>query len=629
MRYVLKIVLLLGIFFVAIPLTHAQVGKDNLTPLLSSSDQNKVKKIDATFEKGKAVEEKAQALKENEKKYNLKRLEASQYYQSSNNDMINLMKDNIERFWKKNKTASIQPTVKNNEDKAYEMARKARSLRYVAEDLTYPNEKLIKIIEAEEVEKEAIDIFIKVLYTYLNYPIDYNVVSATQPVVNEEKTQPVKPATEKPLKKQSKKEVVEYIPEPQKKDSVPVQQTKFIEKKDTSSLYSIIEVKEDQIDKFNKFLEDSFPNKYENYVINFDKLDYSDVESLKKAWHDYIFVDRPAYEYTPTEVALNDSTANIDIAAVNNNAKKIEGTKSGQSVNKPTNTKTSTGTQKQETFNNPKNTTKTSNLSSGDKNVSDNKTSDIQAGGEKNKDLQTSEDTKSKSLAKESKSTNKQSVNEKSSIKQKTGNDSKFQTDSQLVSNKGSNTENQNITSKGFIYRVQILACRIPIDAKSIESVYNGEQKVQELFEDNWYKYVIGEYSSYTDAKSVKQQVNVPGAFVIAYLNGKRIKILKPTSGFTQYQTDANVNFKVQIAASKKPLSKKYLNNIYLDNNNNVEELLEDEWYKYSISFGPDLNSALKFIESQNIPGAFITSYLGNNKIELKEALKLNKTNNN
>jgi hypothetical protein len=66
-----------------------------------------------------------------------------------------------------------------------------------------------------------------------------------------------------------------------------------------------------------------------------------------------------------------------------------------------------------------------------------------------------------------------------------------------------------------------------------------------------------------------------------------------------------------------------------LDNNNNVEELLEDEWYKYSISFGPDLNSALKFIESQNIPGAFITSYLGNNKIELKEALKLNKTNNN
>jgi hypothetical protein len=56
-----------------------------------------------------------------------------------------------------------------------------------------------------------------------------------------------------------------------------------------------------------------------------------------------------------------------------------------------------------------------------------------------------------------------------------------------------------------------------------------------------------------------------------------------------------------------------------------VEENLEDGWYKYSIITGPSLAAAKKFVETENIPGAFITSYLGGKKIDLKDALKLSK----
>lgn len=608
MHYLIKIIILFELILLSIPPANAQVGKENLSPLLSTSDQKKITKIDATFDKGRAVEEEAQALKTNEKKYNLKRLQASQYYQTSNNDMINLMKDNIERFWKNNKSTSVQSTVKNNEDKANELARKARSLRYVAEDLVYPAEKLVKIIEAEEVEKEAIGIYIKVLYSYLNYPIDYNVVSSNQNISDKQENPPIQEAlAEKPVKKKQEKAepIIEYIPETPKKDTAIAPKTESTAKKDTSSLYNIIEVNEDQIDKFNKFLEDSFPNKYENYVINFNKLDYSDVESLKKAWHNYIFTEHP-YDEGLTEFALKDSSENIDIAAVDNNTSKIGNDRTSKAQEKSIGNKKSTESQKTGAL-----TDKSANL------AVENQKSGKQSIKTENNNSLNIDNTANYQSVKKRDPKNQNTTSEKVNPE----NDSQ---PNKSVTGTNLNSDNKSFSNtKGFVYRVQISACRIPIDAKSLESIYNGEQKAQELFEDNWYKYVIGEYTSYSEARTIKEQIKVPGAFVIAYLNGKRIKTLKPGSDIAP--THDGINFKVQLAASKKPLDQKYLRNIY-SGNQQIEEQLEDDWYKYSISFGPNLTSALKFIESQDIPGAFITSYMGNNKIELKEALKINKS---
>jgi hypothetical protein len=142
-----------------------------------------------------------------------------------------------------------------------------------------------------------------------------------------------------------------------------------------------------------------------------------------------------------------------------------------------------------------------------------------------------------------------------------------------------------------------------------------------ELNEDNWYKYAIGEFPTYADAKRLKDNLNVPGAFVIAYLNGKRIKILQSKVPDVSY--GENVTFKVQIAASKTPLNENYVRNIYAGEKK-VDENLEDGWYKYTINMGSALRDAKNFIEREDIPGAFITSYMGNTKVELREAIKMN-----
>jgi hypothetical protein len=78
---------------------------------------------------------------------------------------------------------------------------------------------------------------------------------------------------------------------------------------------------------------------------------------------------------------------------------------------------------------------------------------------------------------------------------------------------------------RGFLYRVQISACRRRIPAKELRRVYSGQEKIIESYEDHWYKYTIGTFKFYRDARGFKDIIHVKGAFVIAYFNGKRIKI--------------------------------------------------------------------------------------------------------
>jgi hypothetical protein len=92
-----------------------------------------------------------------------------------------------------------------------------------------------------------------------------------------------------------------------------------------------------------------------------------------------------------------------------------------------------------------------------------------------------------------------------------------------INSKKSSNDEDQS--SKGFSYKVQIAASRLKISNDEIKKIYSEKEKVTESFEDNRYKYTIGSFKHYKEAHVFLSSINVKGAFVIAYYNGKRIKI--------------------------------------------------------------------------------------------------------
>jgi hypothetical protein len=87
-------------------------------------------------------------------------------------------------------------------------------------------------------------------------------------------------------------------------------------------------------------------------------------------------------------------------------------------------------------------------------------------------------------------------------------------------------------------------------------------------------------------------------------------------------QEKKGVFFKIQIAASKSPLSVDQLNAIYKTNEIfNVEK--EGEWYKYSVSQRfKDYDEALAYKNNLKIKGIFIVAYKDGNKVTIEEALK-------
>ncbi len=85
-----------------------------------------------------------------------------------------------------------------------------------------------------------------------------------------------------------------------------------------------------------------------------------------------------------------------------------------------------------------------------------------------------------------------------------------------------SNTREHN----QVVYRVQIMASRRPATRPEIRSKYKGNMKVAESFEDNWYKYIIGEYSTYDEAKNVAEACKVSDSFIVGYSGSDRIQEL-------------------------------------------------------------------------------------------------------
>ncbi len=72
------------------------------------------------------------------------------------------------------------------------------------------------------------------------------------------------------------------------------------------------------------------------------------------------------------------------------------------------------------------------------------------------------------------------------------------------------------------IYKVQIMASRKAAKNWQLKRKYKGDMPVTMSYEDNWYKYTIGEYKTINEACDCLMSSNVADAFLVAYINNKR-----------------------------------------------------------------------------------------------------------
>jgi hypothetical protein len=78
---------------------------------------------------------------------------------------------------------------------------------------------------------------------------------------------------------------------------------------------------------------------------------------------------------------------------------------------------------------------------------------------------------------------------------------------------------------KELHYKIQIAASRQKLSRELLRKIYCGEQKVFLSYEEGWYKYSIGTYDTQEKAREAKDSLCVPGAFIVAYKDYKKIPL--------------------------------------------------------------------------------------------------------
>ncbi len=95
----------------------------------------------------------------------------------------------------------------------------------------------------------------------------------------------------------------------------------------------------------------------------------------------------------------------------------------------------------------------------------------------------------------------------------------------QIASTDSITSQNDPITpveTDTIIYKVQIAADRVQLNAEKLKRIYNGNEEVTEEYVNGWYKYSIGNFGTYEDAANFKQLAGVIDAFIVQYKQKKR-----------------------------------------------------------------------------------------------------------
>jgi len=156
--------------------------------------------------------------------------------------------------------------------------------------------------------------------------------------------------------------------------------------------------------------------------------------------------------------------------------------------------------------------------------------------------------------------------------------------------------------------------------------IYNGSETIDENLENEWYKYSIGPFRTYRQAREFREKSGVLGAFVIVFVHGHKVNaneaLVTPQhiakSGVRKYNIPEGVMFKVQIAACRHELVNDELVKIY-SNTSQVENNFEDGWYKYMIDCGSNYEKAIDLLKSVKVAGAFIAVYKNGARVKLKD----------
>ena len=457
--------------------------------------------------------------------YYLSHLDASLNFKFAIELKYEILSKNIKAFWKtyKGDKKSVKWLIKL-EDASYDSLVIADQIRQDADLQLHISEKIPLLRKAEKMEENAEFQMEKILFTYQNFSTEPKHEWVTS-------ADTLNPLVAQPLTKiNSPKPISDSI-----LNAFPIKDTSF---------YSLLHITEQQVDLFNDFLLEKFPNQVETYVMDFEKLKQSKIDSLQEEWNNFVLGQ---YVTSDTSFANAISKKNSPVQALAQLLKdaktkrqlsKKPDVQPGSSSPKQTTTKKQvvqsvsslpkdaiTKKQNVQTVSNPPKDTITKkqvvqSVSSPPKDTITKKQNVRTITSAPKETTIKKEEVKTVPIPPKETAIKKQEVQTIASPPKDTAKNAPS-----VTQNSKSATVSVPDNLPDFLYHVQIAACREELSKRELKRKSNDSLTLVVTYEDNWYKYTSGIFTDYKTAAAFRDKIHLKGAFVVAYLNGKRIKI--------------------------------------------------------------------------------------------------------
>ena len=176
---------------------------------------------------------------------------------------------------------------------------------------------------------------------------------------------------------------------------------------------------------------------------------------------------------------------------------------------------------------------------------------------------------------------------------------------------------------KGTEFRVQIAASGGKISKVALARQYGITQPIMEDYGNGWYRYSVGSYKKYWQARELRNVLisknGIGDAFVVGFRNGQRLNSLSELVGSTGTTSGSHVIkesgrvFKVQILAlrNKKENTIEELKSRYNIKDSITEEVV-DGFYQYTVGTFKSMEEAKRYSEelsNKGIKDAFVVTY--------------------
>ena len=223
----------------------------------------------------------------------------------------------------------------------------------------------------------------------------------------------------------------------------------------------------------------------------------------------------------------------------------------------------------------------------------------------------------------------------------KTGKQYRFKTDIFIIKNspkpaeivkvETSPKEKPKVVAEKVVFRVQIRAAyKSEIPLQLLANKYHLRDNIKEDYVGNWYRYSVGSFATYEEAKEYRNQIRsingIRDAFVVAYKNGERVdkySEMKELGRGTQIEENTVFDetgrfYRVQVLALKyNKISPEALQDV-LSINEEITEEAYRQWRKYTVGKFTSLKDA-KILKqkmvNKGITDAFVVIYNNGHRI--------------